>query len=289
MSMPRLRRRSLPDATIARLPQYLRCLHQLENAGDPDGSQRRSRCERRGQRAVVRRDLSYVGSYGTRGVGYPVSELRESVNVALGLAERAPHGHRRDRAHGPGTGRLQRIRRARVAGRRAVRRRPRTRGWPRPATRTWRCWRSVRCANSTGSSRTTKVAIGVIATPAAAAQSVADQLVQAGVTSLLNLSAVHMSVPDHVVVRPVDLATEIQILAVHAVQKAVPMSLLVVGVSHHSAPMEVLEKVAAVGRRTGAPDARRGRRAWPRRWCCRPATGSRSTPRSPDSTPPSKR
>nr|MCU0298856.1 hypothetical protein [Candidatus Nanopelagicales bacterium] len=62
------------------------------------------------------------------------------------------------------------------------------------------------------------VAIGVIATPASAAQSVADQLVEAGVTSLLNLSAVHLDVPDHVVVRPVDLATEIQILAVHAVQ-----------------------------------------------------------------------
>jgi redox-sensing transcriptional repressor len=43
-------------------------------------------------------------------------------------------------------------------------------------------------------------------------------LVEAGVTSLLNLSAVHLDVPDHVVVRPVDLATEIQILAVHAVQ-----------------------------------------------------------------------
>ena len=60
------------------------------------------------------------------------------------------------------------------------------------------------------------VAIAVIATPADAAQSVADMLVGAGITSILNLSAVHLSVPDAVVVRPVDLATEIQILAVHA-------------------------------------------------------------------------
>lgn len=64
------------------------------------------------------------------------------------------------------------------------------------------------------------VAIGVIATPAEAAQSVADLLVAAGVTSILNLSAVHLSTPDSVVVRPVDLATEIQILAVHAAHGA---------------------------------------------------------------------
>ena len=55
--------------------------------------------------------------------------------------------------------------------------------------------------------------------PADAAQAVADILVAAGVTSILNLSAVHLSVPESVVVRPVDLATEIQILAVHAAQR----------------------------------------------------------------------
>ncbi len=61
-----------------------------------------------------------------------------------------------------------------------------------------------------------EVGIGVIATPAEAAQDVADRLVSAGVSSILNLSAVHLDVPSSVVVRPVDLATEIQILAVHA-------------------------------------------------------------------------
>ena len=65
------------------------------------------------------------------------------------------------------------------------------------------------------------VRIGVIATPAEAAQGVADILTSAGVTSILNLSATHLTVPDDVVVRPVDLATEIQILAVHAAQQEV--------------------------------------------------------------------
>ena len=48
---------------------------------------------------------------------------------------------------------------------------------------------------------------------------ITEAAVGAGVTSILNLSAVHLSVPAPVVVRPVDLATEIQILAVHAGQK----------------------------------------------------------------------
>ncbi|MDH4075850.1 MAG: redox-sensing transcriptional repressor Rex, partial [Acidimicrobiia bacterium] len=57
------------------------------------------------------------------------------------------------------------------------------------------------------------VAVGVITTPAGAAQEVADALVDAGVTSILNFTAHPIAVPGHVVVRRVDLATELQILS----------------------------------------------------------------------------
>ena len=57
--------------------------------------------------------------------------------------------------------------------------------------------------------------IGVIATPAPAAQAVCDRLVAAGVTSILNFAPVVLSTPDHIGVRKVDLATELQILAFH--------------------------------------------------------------------------
>ena len=57
------------------------------------------------------------------------------------------------------------------------------------------------------------ITVGVIATPIEAAQAVADQLVAAGVTSILNFTADPLTVPDHVVVRRVDLATELQILS----------------------------------------------------------------------------
>ena len=57
------------------------------------------------------------------------------------------------------------------------------------------------------------MAIGVIATPAAAAQDVADRLVAAGVCSILNFAPAVLSVPSTVSLRKVDLATELQILS----------------------------------------------------------------------------
>jgi redox-sensing transcriptional repressor len=64
------------------------------------------------------------------------------------------------------------------------------------------------------------VSIGVIATPSAAAQSVCDQLVEAGVSSILNFAPVVLSVPAGVDVRKVDLSIELQILAYHEQRKS---------------------------------------------------------------------
>jgi redox-sensing transcriptional repressor len=64
------------------------------------------------------------------------------------------------------------------------------------------------------------VSIGVIATPAAAAQNVCDRLVAAGVTSILNFAPVVLNVPSGVDVRKVDLSIELQILAFHAQRRS---------------------------------------------------------------------
>ncbi len=219
--MPRLRRRELPDATIARLPQYIRCLSQLENAGLQTVHSVDLAAHVGVSGAVVRRDLSYVGSYGTRGVGYPVSELRDQVNRALGLATEhrmivVGIGHMGRALAGYG-GFAERG--LRVVGLFDID--PEligsTAGNPQVGMLP-----ILPLADLAAFVHANRVAIGVIATPADAAQSVAETLVGAGVTSILNLSAVHLSVPESVAVRPVDLATEIQILAVHAVQRAAP-------------------------------------------------------------------
>jgi len=64
------------------------------------------------------------------------------------------------------------------------------------------------------------IAIAVIATPAVAAQAVADDLVAAGVTSILNFAPCMLTVPAGVDVRKVDLAIELQILSFHEHRKA---------------------------------------------------------------------
>ena len=65
-----------------------------------------------------------------------------------------------------------------------------------------------------------QVAIGIIATPAQAAQEVCDRLVAAGVTSILNFAPAHVQVPAGVSLRKVDLSTELQILSFHEQRRA---------------------------------------------------------------------
>ena len=69
--------------------------------------------------------------------------------------------------------------------------------------------------------RDDRLAIGVIATPADSAQDVADRLVGAGVRSILNFAPCVLDVPDDVMVRKVDMSTELQILAFHGQRVAV--------------------------------------------------------------------
>jgi redox-sensing transcriptional repressor len=64
------------------------------------------------------------------------------------------------------------------------------------------------------------VAIGIIATPAVAAQDVADRLVAAGITSILNFAPAIISVPPEASLRKVDLALELQILSFYQQQRA---------------------------------------------------------------------
>ncbi len=68
--------------------------------------------------------------------------------------------------------------------------------------------------------RTSGAQIGVVATPADAAQDVCDRLVECGITSVLNFAPAVLTVPDGVDVRKVDLAVELQILAFHEQRKA---------------------------------------------------------------------
>ena len=86
----RLPAATIPAATIARLPVYLRALNQLAD-GHTGTVSSGDLAEAAGvSSAQLRKDLSYLGSYGTRGVGYDVDYLRRQIGREMGSAHRWP-------------------------------------------------------------------------------------------------------------------------------------------------------------------------------------------------------
>jgi redox-sensing transcriptional repressor len=164
--------------------------------------------------AMLRKDLSYLGSYGVRGVGYDVATLTEEIARTLGLTV-----HRSVALIGVGN--LG----AALAG------------YAGFATRGFRIAALLDADRARVGSvihglsvrhiddleevvEQEDVSIGVLAVPAAAAQDVCDRLVAAGVSCILNFAPVVLSVPAHVDVRKVDLAAELQILSFHEARKS---------------------------------------------------------------------
>src|SRR3546814_2874137 len=87
---PARARRKIPEATVARLPLYLRSLHENQHAGVTTISSERL-AELAGVHAArVRKDLYYLGSYGTRGGGYDVEYLLFQLTRELGLTQDWP-------------------------------------------------------------------------------------------------------------------------------------------------------------------------------------------------------
>ena len=207
-------RRRIPEATVERLPVYLRILtEQADLAIDNISSDRLA--ELGGVNAAkVRKDLSYLGSYGTRGVGYEVSYLVYQIRRELGLTHDWP-------VVIVGAGNLGQA----LAGYGGFG----ERGFPvagivdvDPA-KVGSVLGGVRVRHIDELAQIVQaknVNIGVIATPSAAAQDAAERLVRVGVTSIMNFAPVVLSVPRSIEVRKVDLAVELQILSYHEQRKA---------------------------------------------------------------------
>ncbi|MUL40326.1 redox-sensing transcriptional repressor Rex [Streptomonospora sp. PA3] len=211
---PRPRDRGIPEATVARLPVYLRALQALDDRGILTVSSEHLAETTGVNSAKLRKDLSHLGSYGTRGVGYEVEYLIYQISRELGLTQDWSVAI-------VGVGNLGRAL-ANYGG-------FGTRGFRIAALLD----ADTAVLGDTVAGlpvghidtledvvRKEKVSIGVIATPAAAAQEVCDRFVEAGVTSVLNFAPVVLNVPPGVDVRKVDLSIELQILAFHEQRKA---------------------------------------------------------------------
>jgi redox-sensing transcriptional repressor len=201
------RPRRIPEATVARLPLYYRALLEMAEQRIPTVSSERL-AEMAGVNAAkVRKDFSYLGSYGTRGVGYDVEYLLFQISRELGLTQDWP-------VVIVGIGNLG----AALANYRGF------------SARGFRIVALVdadpaKCGKDVGGLvveplpdlarivAERHVAIGIIATPASAAQEVAESLVSAGVSSVLNFAPTVIAVPPGVSLRKVDLSIELQILS----------------------------------------------------------------------------
>ena len=209
---PRTISRGVPDATVARLPVYLRALTALAERGVATVSSEELAAAAGVNSAKLRKDLSHLGSYGTRGVGYEVEYLVYQISRELGLSQDwrvaivgiGNLGHALANYGGfasRGFTVVALLDSGDVVGEHVA-------GIP------------VRSTDELEAVVTAqRVSIGVIATPGPAAQGVCDRLVDAGVTSILNFAPVVLQVADGVDVRKVDLSTELQILAFHEQRK----------------------------------------------------------------------
>jgi redox-sensing transcriptional repressor len=208
------RARAIPEAAVARLAVYLRVLSGMSESGVTAVSSEELSQAAGVNAAKLRKDLSYIGSYGTRGVGYDVEVLVSHIERILGLTRNhsvavvgiGNLGHALANYGGfPGRG--------------------------FPVTALFDVDADLvgipvggipvnHIDEITAICREREVSIGVIATPPPAAQSVCDRLVSAGVQCILNFAPVVLQVPDNVEVRKVDLAVEMQILSFHVARRA---------------------------------------------------------------------
>lgn len=196
--------RRIADSTVRRLSLYLRYLEDAETRGVPTISSHE--LARRGgtTSAQVRKDLSFFGSFGKRGLGYSVPELATSIRDILGLG-------RRWRVIIIGAGKIGTAL-AQYAG-------FRERGFtveavydsdPRKIGTTIDRMVVRDLDDVERDFDRDRPDIAILAIPAAAAQDVVDRLVRAGLRAVLNFAPVQLQVPSDVSLKTVNMAMELE-------------------------------------------------------------------------------
>jgi redox-sensing transcriptional repressor len=199
--------RKVSDSTVSRLSMYYRSLSQFEKKGTKIISSKDLAQIEKLTPAQVRKDLSSFGSFGTRGLGYPVKELKTKIAKILGL----------DRSWNVALVGLGNVGSALVSYKEFQKQRfdikllfdndqrkidKNHKGIPVSDVRTM--GRKL---------KENKIDMVILAVPAHAAQEVADQVVSAGVRSILNFAPIQIKVPDDVVLRSVNMAMELEHLS----------------------------------------------------------------------------
>lgn len=199
----------VPPTAVARLPLYLRCLQEAQEQGEQILSSKGLAELAGGNAAQVRKDLSYLGEFGIRGIGYEIESLIAHISRWLGLT-------RRHNVAIVGMGRLG----------------PSLLGYKGFLEKGFQVIAAFDSDPDKIGTRlegvtvqdvaeleravaASDIEIAIITTPAPAAQEVADMLVRSGIRAILNFAPLHLEVPENVSCRLVDLSLELQILCFH--------------------------------------------------------------------------
>ena len=199
--------RKIAESTVRRLSLYLRFLEEFETQGAETVSSEALATRGGTTSAQVRKDLSFFGSFGKRGLGYQVPALKSELQEILGLT-------RRYRVIVIGAGKIGSAL-VQYGGFRA-------RGFdlvsiydndPRKIGKQWDALVVRAVAQLEKDLKEHPADIAAIVTPAESAQPVADRLVQCGVTAILNFAPAQLQVPEHVTVKTVNLVLELEALS----------------------------------------------------------------------------
>ncbi|MEN8373892.1 MAG: redox-sensing transcriptional repressor Rex [Gemmatimonadota bacterium] len=196
--------KKVSDSTVLRLSLYRRHLAEFQTQGRETVSSEDLASRAGTTAAQVRKDLSVFGTFGKRGLGYPVAELGDALKAILGL-------HRPWRVAVVGTGRIG----AALMGYREfgsegfqieV-------GFDADPAKVGTHVHDVEVRSEVDLERELAergIDIVIVAVPAAAAQAVVDRAVEAGIGALLNFAPVALEVPDGVALRNVNMAVELE-------------------------------------------------------------------------------
>jgi redox-sensing transcriptional repressor len=194
----------IADSTVRRLSLYLRFLEDFEGRGLATISSDELAARGGTTSAQVRKDLSFFGSFGKRGLGYSVPELAARLRQILGLG-------REWRVVIVGAGKigsaLAQYHGFRQRGFRIVA------VYDNDATKVGRKFDSFTIrdvAHLETDNRREPVDIAVVTVPAEVAQSVVNRVVDAGIRAIMNFAAVQLQVPDDVALKNVNMAMELE-------------------------------------------------------------------------------
>ncbi|MGE5688493.1 MAG: redox-sensing transcriptional repressor Rex [Gemmatimonadota bacterium] len=199
--------RKVAESTVRRLSLYLRFLEEFEEQGIDTISSEALASRGGTTSAQVRKDLSFFGSFGKRGLGYAVPELAGRLREILGL-------ERRYRVAVIGAGKIgSALVQYRGFGQRGFDIVAIFDADPAKIGRQWNGLAVQDIAHLETELARQPVDMAVLVTPADAAQPVADRLVRLGVRAILNFAPLQLTVPADVVVKTVNLALELETLS----------------------------------------------------------------------------